>query len=219
VAGDYVPHSEVKLVDWAERFVAYLEEHTDEVRLPPGELAAVRLEVDEFIAAHHAHKDAQNAARAACAAKDAARKPLVDHLRSLARRVRAYSNTSSGVMHEAEVVIGKSPRAPKLDASVDRPLATIDAGQRLRHVIRVVNERAGVIHKARPSDVFGCELWRQTDDDPDSWEFVDLIYGKPLVLHYRAEDAGKLVRYRFRWRNRYSETSAWSATRSATVAA
>lgn len=219
MAGDYVPHAEAELIGWAERFVAYLESHEGETRITAEEVAKVRSEFDQFAAAHSAHRTAHDAARAARKVKDAARKPLVHSLRCLSRRIHADPVMSGEVKGGAEAIIGTSPRQPKLGMSDDRPHAIIDVGHRLRHVIRVMNENSLGVHKARPSDVYGCQLWRQIGDETDQWEHVTLVRGKPLVVEYPLEAAGRRVRYRLRWMTRGGRTSAWSGTYTATVAA
>jgi hypothetical protein len=218
MAGDYVPHSELELIDWAGRVVGFLEEHPDEMGLLPGELAALRLEYDEFAAGHDAYTAARTAAKAACSAKDAARGPLVKHLRSVAARVQIYPHMAHEVKAKARAVIGKSPRHPKFNPSEDRPLATIQGGQPLRHVIRVMNLNSTGIHKARPCNVRDCEVWRRLGDYAGEWEYAGIAAGKPLVITYSGRDVGRQAHYRFRWVTRRGEKGAWSGVHSATVA-
>ncbi len=219
MAGDYVPHSELKLISWAEKFVGFLEDHAAETGLPPEELAAVRSEFDEFASAFAAHDAARVHAKAMCSVKDDARRPLVNRLRSIATRVKVNMTIDAEVKNGARAVIGKSPRHPRMGVSDDRPHAIIDTGQRLRHIFRIMNENTQGIHKARPSDVVACELWRRNGDGTGDWKYVGGKSGKPFAILYREEDSGKQVQYRLRWVGRQGVKGGWSGIKIATIAA
>ncbi|MBP6965747.1 MAG: hypothetical protein KBC96_15240 [Armatimonadetes bacterium] len=221
MAGDYIPHAENDLRLWASRFAGFVQAHSEEMGISPGELAEIQSANETFQEACLRHQEARSELGAAHAAKAGARKALLSRMRSLAMRARC----SPHVEHSAKVAMdlggGKWNGRSPLEESPDRPSAIIDIRQRLTHVLRIQNETTTGLSRARPQNATGCEVWRVIGDPGDGkteMRFIGLATRSPFVVRLAEEDAGTKVSYRLRWTNRRGEKGSWSSTETATVA-
>ena len=218
---DYVPHSELKLTEWAGKFVAFMAEHAAELGMTPEELAALQSQYERFDTAYAAHMAAQTAARVARSAKDDARKPLLKSIRSIAMRVQSHRAFDNKAKTQLGLTVGKR-KHPRLTLSHERPTAALDIGQRLKHTLRIMNQTPKGTRRARPANLMGCEIWCKIGDrpsGPEDMRYVDCTRRNPVVVKFSAADAGKQAYYKLRWVSRRGEKGDWSPTQSATIAA
>jgi fructose-specific component phosphotransferase system IIB-like protein len=222
MAGDYVPHSEAELITWARGFVSFVEDHGAELGMPEARLAELQAQQAEFEAAHVSHSAAQTAARSACAAKDQAKRDLTKNLRLAAGHLQAHPAISTADKRGLGLSTGEPIRNPALAMANGTPVAIIDIGTRLTHILRIRNRTSTGVRKARPVEAVGCELWRRVGGSPDGvvgMQYLGRVGGSPYVVTYDAEDAGKTVHYAMRWVDTKGCTGGWSETESATIAA
>jgi len=222
MAGDYVPHSEATFQIWARVFVEFLEDHAVELGLTPEQMAELHAQQAEFESAHANHITAQNAAKAARADKDAAKKDFTANLRRMAMMAQASPSISSADRRGVGLSTGEPRWSPSITQANESPYAIVDISSKLCHTLRIRNRTPHGVQKARPVDALGCELWRKVGEAPEGFEdmeYIGLVVHSPFILQYPGADGGKQAHYALRWISTKGERSTWSEIRSATIAA
>lgn len=218
MAGDYIPHSDVKFKSWAQEFMKYVEAHAGEIGLKPEELAELQAEQAEFDARYTDHYAAHRRAKAACAAKDAAKRHFTKSIRSVAMRMQKTPAVDKAGKRGLGLSTGEPDRNPVTAMSVCTPVALIDIGDPLKHVLRIRNRTPDGIRMARAVGARGCEIWAGIGD-ASNLRLVSIVMRNKCSMEYTQADAGKQVYYRFRWVSADGSKGPWSGTQSATVAA
>ena len=112
-----------------------------------------------------------------------------------------------------------------LDPLVDippltRPLASVDARERLQHTISFADE-ATPTRRAKPSGVRGVQLWRKIGDpapvDESELVFVSEFTRTRMTLDYQMTQGGQTVYYQARSVSTRGDTGPWGELVSATV--
>ena len=101
-------------------------------------------------------------------------------------------------------------------------MATVDAGERLRHPRPVASgsaSRAGTIEfsdestptrKAKPAGVLGAEIWVKIGPtppvDPGELTFLAVDTRTPYMTEFDGAEGGKTAQYMLRWINSKAET-------------
>jgi hypothetical protein len=222
MAGDYMPHAEMKLGLWADNFVGFVEAHGAELGLTPAEIADLQSMHERFDTARETYQDAQTAANVACADKDDAKADIVKCMRSISMRMKAHPGFDRADYAAVGLSTGEPRWQEPFEKISDRPVAIVDMGNRLKHVLTIQNNSGGTVIKRKPSGAIGCEIWRKIGDPPagpSDLEFVGIALGKKFTVDFSAETAGQQAYYMLRWMSKKSERGEWSPTASATIAA
>lgn len=217
---DYIPASDAELDAWQRNFLSYTDAHLTELGLTAADLNLSLGARNAWATAFAAHIAAQAAAQNARTAKDDARDVLERNLRALVRRIQAAPSVSDAQRQSLGITVRDPSRAPA-GAPTSRPVANVDAGQRMRHTIAFVDEGTPT-SKAKPDGVMGAEIWVKVGGpppiDPSECRFLSLDTRTPYVAEYDGADAGKTAYYLLRWMSTRSEPGPWSGTVSATIA-
>lgn len=103
-----------------------------------------------------------------------------------------------------------------------RPLATVDASQRLQHTIDLTDQTAPT-RGAKPAGVIVAEIWVKVDGpppvDPRELTFLAVDTRAPYTRDYDGAQGNKIAHYMLRRVNSRGEAGPWSATVSATIGA
>jgi hypothetical protein len=217
MAKDYVPGPDGDFLNWSTGWQAYAAEHSGSIGIPAPDLATLEAKMVAFREALNAHTAAQNAAQAACQAKDAAREDLEGWLRAYSQRVQVFPSTTDADRAGLGITVRDAEPSPT-PVGETRPVPTVNAGQRLRHEIRWRDELSG--KRAKPAGAAGCEVWVKVGEppvDPAELRFLGLDSRSTMVTNYNGEDGGKVAHYMLRWVGTKGQRGPWSETASATI--
>jgi hypothetical protein len=181
--------------------------------------------------AYPAHVRGQNAAQAATSAKDAAKRALEEQIRP----VSAFIQTWPGTTDADRATIGISVRdtsATPVPAPTARPLVLVDAGSRLTHRLRVLDEgqshgsESRATRRRRPRGTLGAEVYLATlaprenpPADFSRYRFVRTVTGGSADVTFGPEHGGGNAAYLVRWVSATGEPGPWGETVTATIAA
>ncbi|MCG3138198.1 MAG: hypothetical protein HJJLKODD_02059 [Phycisphaerae bacterium] len=218
---DYMPRSDGEFNGWQANFVSYATAHLAELGLAAGDLTPITTAQTAWTGSYTAHLAAQAAAQAARTTKDGNRTALETLIRALVRRLQASPQVSDGERAALGITVPDREPTP-VGAPTTRPLASVDAAQRLRHVIDFSDE-ASPTSKAKPAGVIGAEIWVKVGGtppvDPGELTFLAVDTRTPYTANYSGSDGGQPAHYMLRWVNSRGETGPWSETITATIGA
>ncbi len=221
MAGDYIPHSEPRLVDWANRFVEYAAAHAADLGMTPDELQEFTAQHEEFNDRYAEHRNAQVAAAMACRRKDDARSAFVKHMRSVAMRMQV----APGIPPADKYALGLSTGEPRQHArpglSGNVPVVKVDFDQPQMHVLHISSLTPAGPRLTKPTGAVGCEVYRKVGGDHagfDEMEIAGFAMKNQLAIGYRSADVGKRVYYAARWVDRNGNKGPWSDIRTAIIA-
>ena len=164
---------------------------------------------------------ARDAARAAVEAKDEARAGIEDTARETIRRIQADGRVTDAARRDAGLPVHKTTRTP-LAPPTTAPRGQVIDTDRLEHTVTVYDSKTPT-KKAKPHGVVGCEVFLCIADtaptDPAAYTFKGVWTRSPERVAFKAEDAGKIANYLFRWLNSKGQTGPWSEATSATIPA
>jgi hypothetical protein len=230
---DYIPERDAEFKAW----MGQLAHHLTEPGAPgvPADLrTAVQAAATAFEADFQAHIAAQAAASAARQVKETSRRQADLLARQVARIVQADPAVTDPQRKALGLPVRDRTRTP-VAAPQTAPQVIVDASERLRHLVRFL-DKGPPVRRARPRGTIGCEVWMRiesqanadnpapvTSDNgavgngPDGMHLVRLATASPLLVEFRAEQAGRMAHYQLRWVNRRGQTGPWSEAVRATI--
>ncbi len=224
VGRDYLPESDLKLQEWANRYVAYLTANPEQFGLTEADLAELVATTPEFAQARADHDRARTTARGLCSAKKAKRATLAKQIRSMAARIQGHPNMTN--QQRASLGLpkrGMSSPPPGPEGSRDKPVAGINISALLRHTLRIRNQNANDITKGKPEGVRAVEVWVKVGDPPADPEadmrYVNMSTRNTLAVPFPPGDGNKQAHYKMRWVYKDGKKGGWSDLQSATIAA
>lgn len=217
---DYVPSSDGEFAAWLRNLAAYVTAHFAELGLGADDMDALTYWSEEFPISLDALVAAQAEAAAKRQAKDEMRSGAEEAVRGIVRRIQAAPGVTDAQRQALGIMVRDStPTAA--GAPTTRPVVSVEAGQRLRHMIHF----AETGKKGKPAGVMGCEVWMKITAagaaapvDPSELSFLALDTRTPYIAEYDGADAGKTAHYMLRWVNTRGDKGPWSETISATIA-
>ncbi len=218
---DYIPRSDAEFNGWQANFVASANANLAGLGLVAADLTPIITAQAGWSSAYSAHVAVQAAAQSARQTKDDNRASLEALIRALVRRLQASPDVSDPERQQLGITVSDQERSA-VGPPTTRPVATIDAGQRLRHTIEFSDENTPT-RKAKPAGVMGAEIWVKIDGpppvDPGELAFLAVDTRTPYMTEFDGADGGKTAHYMLRWINPKGETGPWSQTVSATIGA
>ncbi len=218
----YFPSNDSAFSSWADTFIAYLEPNVARFGLAIPDLVPL-VDVhplwDTILGEHFT---AQATAKSMTSQKNVTRDTFEEVIRSLVNRINAYPGTTDADREALGIKSAQPVQTTGMDTIPDTPIALIDVGGRLKHVLRVQNSTGQGVSRSKPAGALGCEVWRKVGDAPQPGEelqYVGLVTRNPFPIEYTSVDGGKQVHYMLRWVNSKGVYSSWSETESATIAA
>ncbi len=216
---DFIPSSDAEFRLWAQNFSTYVAANFVALGLVLDDSDGLGAVVIDFANAHDALLAAKAAAQGAREVKDATRAIAVEQIRTLVRRLQASTIVSDEERQNLGITVRSTEREP-LPAPLTRPIPVIDAGQRLRHIIRYTDE-ATPLSRARPVGAIGCEIGVKLGGPPpiDASELTVLALHprSPFTTEYPGTRANTSAHYMLRWVGTRGDKGPWSSTLTATV--
>lgn len=221
---NYIPRPDADFTAWATQYLAGVQKFWSQQGLDDGDLVALEKAVNGWLVLYPAHIKAQAAAEAARQTKDGARTTLEAEVRPITNFIQSFSKTANSDRAAIGITVRSTSRTAAA-APTTRPLALVDAGSRLQHQLRLVDESTPT-RRGRPAGVLGAEVWvtlvpsaQQVPTDPQALSFLTMTTKPTLVAEFKAGDGGKTAVYMTRWVNTRGEKGPWSEIATATVAA
>lgn len=212
-------------------FAAYSNHYYDAVEkfwnvqgLDDSDLKPLKDALAAWNAAYPKHALAQNAAEAARQVKDAAKRELERQIRPVSAFVQSYPKTTDADRAAIGISVRDTGGTP-VPPPASRPLLLIDAGNRLTHRLRLVDESTPT-RSARPRGTLGAEVYlalvppRETPPaDFAQYKFVRTVTRGGAEVSFPSEQGGLSAAYLVRWVSATGEPGPWGETVTATVAA
>lgn len=217
---DYIPGPDADFNVWQSNFVTYANANLAALGLVAADMTPITTAQTTWATAFPAHITAKNAAAAAKASKDDARRAYVSVMRSLVRRLQASPQVSDAERESLGITVEQSngPSGPPSTA----PIVSIECGNRLQHTLRYVDS-ATPTRKAKPAGVLGIEIWNKVGETPPSTEsdlrFVAIDTNAPYTLSFPIAQGGQNAYYWCRWVTPTGERGPWSEQAATTIAA
>jgi hypothetical protein len=209
--GDYMPHSDAKLLAFAKNLTSYLEEHGPAWGIDPSRYAKIVAFIIAFADALAKVED-PNHGKVDVSSKNSIKAELTKEIRGFSKESILYNRL---ITKEDLLAMGFNPhddtptRAP---VPTDKGVGEVDTSTHQQHTIRV--KAGNLTGKNKPEKtVTGFEVWRKVGGDPpvtdEEWTYVDFSSRVSLIIKYPLSDVGKTVYYRFRWVNTRNEKGPW----------
>lgn len=216
---DYLPRSDSEFRTWAQNFNSFVAANFFALGLTIDESDGIGAVITDFAIAHDLWVSRRAAAQAAREGKDALRQSAEESIRQLVRRLQANPAVTDEHRQNLGITVREIERTPT-PAPTSRPVATIDASQRLRHVIRFTDETTPT-SRARPAGALGCEIWvklgGEPPADPSSLTFLGTATRSLFPADFVGTDANNPAHYMLRWLGARGAKGPWSATVTATI--
>ena len=215
---DYIPGADAEFNTWINNFLTYANANLEALGLSASQLEAIAANQSNWQTAYANHITARSAAESALQTKEMTRKTHETSVRTLVRQLQANPNMTDAQRAALGITLRQAMKT-SVGVPTSQPLATIDASDRLRHIINFVDQDTPT-RRAKPSGVMGCEIWVKVGSlpaDPSELQFLGLDTQAPYTAQYQGADAGKTAYYMLRWVNRRGEPGPWSQTVSATI--
>lgn len=179
--------------------------------------AALVIVLDMFEAALNALDAARAGEDAAQGSRDDARKALIEKARKLINLIRA-NDVSAELLGRAGLdVYDKTKTDAPAPSGV--PFLLIELSK-LRQILSF-RDTATPDSEAKPKGMLGCEIYyfigTEKPQSYDDYKFLALDTASPYTAIFKAEDAGKTVRYIARWRSKNGEVGEWSVVFETTI--
>jgi len=218
---DYIPGGDLEFNAWQSNFSTFLNDPANQTRLKltPDLIAPLEAPQVAWTQMYPAHLNARNAAQVASSNKSAARVAYDGAIRALV----AVLQRNPALSDADRVAMGLTvPAATRGSVGVptSSPVATIDFGQRLMHLISF-RDHDTPASKAKPDGVRGAQIYIHIGGpmpaSPDEFTFIATDTKAPYIYHFEMSDLGKTAFYLLRWENTTGQTGPWSEIVSAVV--
>ncbi|WP_017714874.1 hypothetical protein [Kamptonema formosum] len=217
----YIPRPDSEFNSWQTNFASYLSGNLEDLGLTEEQIAPIPEAQNKWLSAYNNHIAAQAAAESACQNKEDTRKAYQEALRRLVKQLQASPEVTDAQRMALGITVREASKRA-VGVPVARPLARVDASDRLQHTIHFVGEDTPT-RRAKPAGVMGCELWVKIGGappaDPSELTFLGLDTATPYVAKYAGEHSGKIAHYMLRWVSTRGDRGPWSQTVSAMIPA
>lgn len=226
-----IPRADAEFAAYANHYYEAVKKWWEAQGLDPTDLKPLETAVAEWNKDYPAHVAAQNAAEAARQNKDAAKRALEAAIRPVTAFVQSYPKTTDADRATIGISVkdtGGTPTPPP----TSRPLLLVDAGDRLTHRLRILDDaddhgsESRATRKRRPRGTLGAEVYLALVEplapppaDFDRYRFVRTVTRGAADVTFEAGQGGQRAAYLVRWVSATGEPGPWSDPHVATVAA
>lgn len=155
------------------------------------------------------------------ASKDTSRAAVVAALRSLARRVQAYSAITAALLSDLGLTVRDTVSTP-IPAPSTKPLVNVAGTGSLAATIRLADETTPT-SRARPFGASGCQVFYNygsgSTSTPEEMHFEGVASKATFPISFPVAAAGLVATIRTRWMNRKGEVGPVSDPVTVTVPA
>ena len=213
---DYIPRDKDERFSWSSTFMSFFLDDPTALGFTSADASAITPLWTAYSDAYADLPAKENAYRSAVVTLEDTSATFIADVRSLVAQVQTNPAISDEVRAAAGLPIRSKTRTPA-SVPTHRPVAEVDASQRLQHLIEFRNQ--GATSKAKPEGVRGCEIWCAIGP---AATLADARYlatdtATPYLATFPPEDAGKPAHYFLRWVNTRNQPGPWSETVTATI--
>ena len=221
---DYLPSNDAKFDAWLTNFQTYVMAHLDHFGFTPADTDPLDTACLSWTAALNAYVAAKLAVKTTHATKVTDRATVETIVRSLVKRIQSNPNTTNADREALKITVPSAPveSGAVLEPSDDKPLATVDISNRLKHTFKIQNQTLSGVKNGKPAGAMGAEIWVKIGEPPtgpSDTQLVGIATRTTFVLEFSDDKAGKQAYYMMRWITPKGEVGSWSETLSATIAA
>lgn len=226
-----IPRADGDFAAYAKHYYEAVEKYWSVQGLDETDLKPLKDALGAWNTSYPKHVSAQNAAAAARATKDAAKRELERQIRPVSAFIQTYPKTTDADRATIGITIkdtGGTPTPPP----TARPVVLVESGSRLTHRLRIADagnaETNGLAtpRGKRPKGAHGAEVYvamlpprTAPPADISSYKFVRTVTRGQAEVTFEMEQGGQSAAYLVRWVSATGEPGPWSETVTATVAA
>jgi hypothetical protein len=219
---DWVPSADVDLDLFCQNFSTKITATPASYGLIAGDATSFATLKTDFTTKLAAATNPSTRTKVTVASKDTSRAALNAALRSLAKRVQAYTSITSALLTDLGLTVRDTVSSP-IAAPSTKPILSLAILASLAHNLRFADETTPT-SRARPFGVVGLQVFYayETGADTSSSEamhFEGVASKINYPITYPAAAAGKTATVRARWFNRRGEVGPLSDPVTLTVAA
>lgn len=231
MAEQRIPRADGDFAAYANHYYDAVEKFWNVQGLDEADLKPLKDALAVWNSVYPKHVAAQNAARAAAATKDAAKRSLEAAIRPVSAFVQTYPKTTDADRAAIGISVRDTGGTPT-PAPSSRPLLLVEAGSRLTHRLRIFDEGAttgtpgAAPRQRRPRGTLGAEVYLAVVEplapppaDMDKYKFVRTVTSGAAEVTFEPSQGGARAAYLVRWVSATGEPGPWSETVTATVAA
>ena len=214
---DYIPQNRDARYTWSDTFRSYFQTNAVALGYEATDVSELDNLWNSYSGDYTALAPAKNAFDAALTSLDTSESAFIAHVRALAAEIQVNPDVTDVQRSAAGLPIRSTTRTPAA-VPVTRPVAEVDASQRLQHLINFRDQ--GATNKAKPAGVRGCEIWCVIGPAPASVadaRYLGTDTATPYLAAFDPADAGKSAHYFLRWVNTRNQPGPWSETVTATI--
>ena len=214
---DYIPQDKDARFQWSNTFLNYFLANTVSLGFTVADGTALTAVWTPYSDAYTALTPAENTYRAAVGNLDETGSAFITDVRALVAQIQANPAVTDETRTAAGLPVRSTTRTA-VGVPTTRPVAEVDASQRLQHQINFRDQ--GATTKAKPEGVRGCEIWVVIGPGPASVadaRYLGTDTATPYLAAFEPADAGKSAHYFTRWVNTRNQPGPWSETVTATI--
>lgn len=208
---DYLPHSFAGLLSWLIHFLSHLLEHATRFGIPPEQIEALQVLVNEFQTAQDKAED-PNAGKADHLKRKEVAKAAAKSARHL---VNAYLRYNDAVTDEDRTRLGlrvADTTPTQIAVPATMPETTVDSSIIMRLTLHYRD--SGSTSRGKPAGIHGCEIrWSILPEPPsvtDELRNSEFSTRAPHTFVFEENQRGKTVYFRLRWENARGQKGPWS---------
>jgi hypothetical protein len=206
---DYMPTKDADLIAWMNVFMTYAGTNMTALGLVAADMTALGSQFSAFNGTYGSANTAHQQAVTATQAKLAARRSAELAFRAMVRKLQA-NGTLSDIQRQGLGITVRDSRPSLLAAATlanatPRPLALVDNGRQLIHLVRYAQEGPPT-RRAKPQGVRACEVRMlvlakdaPVPDQAEAMKSLGMPTRSPYPVEFAPADAGKMAWYRLRW--------------------
>lgn len=226
-----IPRPDANFAAYANHYYEAVKKFYKTQGLDPDLLTPLMKALEAWNAVYPAHVAARNAAEAARASKDAAKRELERQIRPVSSFVQSYPATTDADRATIGIsvrITGGTPVPPP----TSRPVLLVEAGSRLTHRLRIADAgdagdgTLAAPRVKRPRGAHGAEVYlalvnphEPPPQDMERYTFVRTVTGGSAEVTFKAPQGGQQAAYLVRWVSATGEPGPWGEMVTATVAA
>jgi len=221
---DYLPCKDADYDGWLTNFHTYVMAHLDHFRLLPADTDPLDTTFQAWQLSFSQYTAAKTALDSICETKKTDRKSSEAVVRKLVSMIQSCPATTNADREALKITVPSAPveSGAVLEPSDDKPLATVDISNRLKHTFKIQNQTLSGVKNGKPAGAMGAEIWVKIGEPPtgpSDTQLVGIATRTTFVLEFSDDKAGKQAYYMMRWITSKGEAGSWSETLSATIAA
>jgi hypothetical protein len=211
---DYIPKAEKEFYPWVQNLVKVSTLYTIAWEIPPRAVTNLTDKLTMYNKYYLQAIDPVLRTKIVVQAKNDAREELVTEVRSFSQGHLMHNDLVKNSDRDMlQLPLYSSSRTPA-PAPTSHPIASVGTATHQEHNVGVMDSNETTPRGGLPVFVGGVEVWCSIGDElptkDSDFTYVCFSSTPTFKVHYRLEDVGKSVFYRFRWISTSNLPGGWS---------